>query len=460
MKPAKLLAGAVAAMLLLAGAACSSSPSSNGNSSGPASSTTATATTESPGSSAPTESASSDTSSASTSSAGTASADTSDIKIGMIFPLSGALAQGGQRNVQGIQIAVDHINAAGGINGRKVTLISTDAPDPATAVANANRLISQDHVPIIMGSVSSDLALAAAPVANKNKVIFWEVQAVSNSLTTQGMQYVFRTISPASALGKAAAEYALNQVAAKLGKNKSDLRVAVLNIQGSYGQDTTKGVLDTLKAAGVTPVDQSDYPGTTKDLTSVILKQKKANPDVVIATSYPADTILYMKQAQQLGFRPGAYIGTGAGQTTAQFQQGVGAGAEGILSAASPVTPKANSLNADAAAAATQFAKDYQAKYNTAPDQGATLAYVGAMDLFQHVLPQAGSTDPDKIRAAAMNANVPTGSSINGWGLKFDETGQNTLSSVIIVQWQNGVMQTVYPDDQATAELKDPQPAW
>src|SRR5690242_7270963 len=100
---------------------------------------------------------------------------TEPITIGMIFPLSGSLAQGGQRNVQGMQIAVDQVNAAGGVLGRQVELVSTDAPDPATAVANANRLISQDGVKIILGSVSSDIALAAAPVADRNKVIFWEV---------------------------------------------------------------------------------------------------------------------------------------------------------------------------------------------------------------------------------------------------------------------------------------------
>ena len=227
------------------------------------------------------------------------------IKIGMIFPLSGALAQGGKVNVQGIQVAVDEVNASGGVFGRQIQLISTDAPDPATAVANANRLITQDQVSIIIGSVSSDLALAAAPVANRNKVIYWEVQAVSNKLTSQGFQYLFRTVSPASALGAAAANYALGDIAKQLGKDPSSLRVAVLNIQGSYGEDTTQGVIDTLKAAGITPVDQASYAFGVKDLTSVILKEKQASPDVVIATSYPPDTILYIQQSAQLGFHPG-----------------------------------------------------------------------------------------------------------------------------------------------------------
>jgi branched-chain amino acid transport system substrate-binding protein len=385
---------------------------------------------------------------------------TEPIKIGMIFPLSGSLAQGGQRNVQGIQIAVDQVNAAGGVLGRQVELVSTDAPDPATAVANANRLISQDGVKIILGSVSSDIALAAAPVADRNKVIFWEVQAVSNKLTDLGYQYVFRTVAPASALGEAAANYALGDVAKQLGKDKASLRVAVMNIQGSYGEDTTKGVTDTLTAAGVTPVDKSDYPGTSKDLTSLILKQKQANPDVVISTSYPADTILYMKQAAQLDFHPKAYIGTGAGQTTAQFLEGVGDGAQGVLSAASPTTVNPSQLSADAAAAAKSFAADYKAKYGSDPDQGAILAYVGMMDLLKGVLPKAGAVESDKIKAAATSLDQPLGSSINGWGAKFDSKGQNTRASVIIVQWQNKVMQIVSPKELASAGLQSVTPSW
>lgn len=382
------------------------------------------------------------------------------VKIGMIFPLSGALAQGGQRNVQGIQIAVDQVNAAGGVLGQQIELVSTDAPDPATAVANANRLISQDGVKMIIGSVSSDIALAAAPVADRNKVIYWEVQAVSNKLTGLGYQYVFRTVAPASALGQAAANYALNEVAAQLGKDKAALRVAVMNAQGSYGEDTTKGVTDTLSAAGVTPVDKSDYPATSKDLTSLILKQKQANPDVVISTSYPADTILYMKQAAQLDFHPKAYIGTGAGQTTAQFLDGVGDGAQGVLSAASPAKVDAKQLSADVAAAATKFAADYKAKYSTDPDQGAILAYVGMMDLLKGALAKAGAVDPDKIRAAALSLDQPLGTSINGWGAKFDSTGQNTRASVIIVQWQNKVMQIVSPTNLASAQLQPVTPSW
>lgn len=382
------------------------------------------------------------------------------IRIGTIFPLSGPNAQGGQRNMDGIQAAVDQVNESGGVNGRQVVVISTDAPDPAAAVANANRLITQDNVDVILGSLSSDLALAIAPVAERNDTIFWELQAVTNSLTESGFKYVFRTVAPASGLGKAAADYALDQVAAKLGKSKDELRIAVMNVDGAYGQDTTKGVLETLKKSGVTPVDVSTYDAKIKDLTPVILKQKDAKADVVISTSYGPDTILYMKQAGQLDFVPAAYIGTGAGQTTAAFKEGVGDASEGILSAASPGEGIDPSLLNEIGAKNLETYHSILKKNNTEPSQGTILAYIGTLNLLVDVLPNAKSMSAADVREAALSVDIPAGTSINGWGLKFSEEGQNELATVIVVQWQGDKMVTVFPDDLVTGSLVDTKPRW
>ena len=388
------------------------------------------------------------------------SGSTKPITIGTIFPLSGSNAAGGQRNMDGINAAVQQVNDNGGVNGRKVKIISTDGPDPASAVANANRLITQDHVDVILGSLSSDLALAIAPVAERNNTIFWELQAVTNSLTESGFKDVFRTVAPASELGKAAADYALNQVASELGKSKAELRVSVMNVDGAYGQDTTKGVLDTLKTNGVTPVDVSTYDSQAKDLTPLILKQKNAKTDVVISTSYGPDTILYMKQAGQLAFKPGAYIGTGAGQTTTAFKQGVGDASEGILSSASPgegIDPKL--LNQTG----KKNLEAYQAilkKNSIVPSQGTILAYIGTFDLLSNVLPRAKSMSAADIRKAALAVDLPGGTSVNGWGLKFDDHGQNERATVIVVQWQGDKMVTVSPKDLVTGTLISTTPKW
>ncbi len=382
------------------------------------------------------------------------------IRIGTIFPLSGAQAIGGQNNMAGIQAAVDQVNENGGVNGRLVEIIPTDAVDPAAAVANANRLITQDHVDVIMGSLSSNLALAIAPVADRNNTILWELQAVTNSLTESGFNYVFRTVAPASALGRAAAEYAINDVASELGLGKDQLRIAVMNVDGAYGEDTTKGILATLEENNVTPVDISSYDPTTKDLTPLILKQKAAGANIVLSTSYGADTILYMKQAGQLDFRPGAYVGTGAGQTTLEFRDGVGAAAQGILSAASPgggVDPSL--LNATGKANHAKYQELLQ-KAGIESSQGTILAYIGTLNLLVDVLPNAASLSADDIRKAALAADVPAGTSINGWGLKFNENGQNERATVIVVQWQDGSMVTVSPKELVTGQLVDPTPRW
>lgn len=393
---------------------------------------------------------------------GTTKPEASDepIKIGTIFPLSGPNANGGQRNMDGIRTAVQQINDEGGVNGRLVEVIPTDAPDPAAAVANANRLITQDNVDVILGSLSSDLALAIAPVAERNDTVLWELQAVTNSLTESGFKYVFRTVAAASSLGDAAANYALNEVATALGKSVKDLRVSVMNVDGAYGQDTTKGVLATLKENGVTPVDVSTYDAKIKDLTPLILKQKEAKTDVVISTSYGADTILYMNQAGQLDFAPSAYIGTGAGQTTTAFKEGVGAASEGILSAASPgegIDPK---LLNETGKKDLETYKAILKENGFEPSQGTILAYIGTLNLLRDVLPSAKSMSAEDIRTAALAVDIPAGSSINGWGLKFNEQGQNERATVIIVQWQGDKMVTVAPEELVTGKLISTDPQW
>ncbi len=386
-------------------------------------------------------------------SGGSAPADKSDIKIGVIFPLSGALAQGGKDNLNGVQAAVDELNAGGGLNGRKVQLDVADAPDPATAVSAANRLITQDGVKVVIGTVSSDLALAAAPVANRNKVVYWEVEAVSNKLTSEGLDYFFRTVPNSAALGSTATQYTLSSVAQAVGISPKDLKVAVTSVAGAYGSDTTQGVVDELKRQGVNPVDVETYEATVKDFTPLILKLRSLHPDVVISTSYPADSILFMKQSKQLDFHFKALVGTGAGQTTAQFAQALGPDVNGVVSSSFPVDVNASALNAKGKAQRDRFTKEFTAKYGSPPDIGAQLAYIGTEDLFT-VMAKAGGDAPDKVRAAALAVDEPLGNNLNGWGLKFDKTGQNLRSPVFVVQWQAGDLHTIFPTNVATASLK------
>ena len=117
------------------------------------------------------------------------------------------------------------INERGGVLGSQISLVKADAPDASSAESEANVLITQDQVPIIIGTYASALAMAASPVAERNHKIYWEVVAGSGGLTSRGFKYFFRTSADAATLGAGAINVIQNLVAPKIGK---DPRICVL----------------------------------------------------------------------------------------------------------------------------------------------------------------------------------------------------------------------------------------
>ena len=168
------------------------------------------------------------------------------IKIGVLFPLSGALGPSGQHNLNGAQVALDELNAAGGLMGKKLEFAVGDAPTTAAAVSEANRLISQEGVKVIIGTVSSSLALAAAPVSDRNNVVYWELEAVSDDLTNKGFRYMFRTVVPASGLGNEAANYTVKSVAPLMKVDPKDLKIGIIHEDGDYGTSVADSVEKTI----------------------------------------------------------------------------------------------------------------------------------------------------------------------------------------------------------------------
>ncbi|WP_066292388.1 ABC transporter substrate-binding protein [Bacillus sp. FJAT-29937] len=372
------------------------------------------------------------------------------LKIGAIFPLSGGLALLGEESYRGVELAVEQRNKNGGVaNGKKVELVKGDAPDADSAQSEANRLINKENIKTIVGSYSSGIALAASEVTERNGVLFWEYGAVADSITDRGYNYVLRTNPPASYLSKTHIDFIKNYVADKLGKNLSDIKVAIAHEDSSYGTTIAVEAEKLAEKEGISIVTIQPYSATSNDLSSVVLNLKKAEPDVLIAVSYLNDGILLHRQSQELGLKVPVVVGSGGGHDMTDFIEGVGNIGDGIFNVAFPQYQ----INHEFTPGMDDFVNLYKEKYGESPRSGHSLVHFMGTNVLLDVIDEVKEIDPDKMREAAMNYKVEPGKTVTGWGVEFDpKTGQNLLSEPYVHQWIGGKLFAVWPEKVAVQE--------
>ena len=380
-------------------------------------------------------------------------------RIGTILPLTGPQAKNGIKNFDGIKIATDMINETGGVLGKKVVLVSADASEPQAAASEANRLITNEKLTVIVGTQSSSLAMAATVVAEQNKVFYLENEGVSSQITGRGFKYVFRTTFSGDMMANQMVDYAVQVLAPKLNKDAKSLRMAIIHEDGGFGTSTGTALQKHAKALGLNIVAVETYSAKTADLSGLVLKLKQSKPDVLLTAQYINDSILFHRQSAELRFSV-PVIGTTAGQGTPDFYSALTKEAEGILAGGIPSEISIDRLGAEQKADAGEFVKRYQASHNGEyPRPTAFVGFAGAWILYKHIMPKAGGLDPEKLREAALALDVPPGKGVLNWGVKFSppgapDAGQNVYASAGISQWQDGKLRLVFPKEIAAAEAK------
>lgn len=378
-------------------------------------------------------------------------ADSRKIKVGVAFPVSGNLAKIGQSCTNGVEIAAELVNEQG--KDFNIELIKVDVPDAVTAVHQVNRLILKEEVKIVVGTYASPISMATSGITERNRVVLWEVAATDPRLTRRGFRYVFRPNPDASMYGPATVRFLSEVVAPKLGVKNEELRMALIHEDGDYGEGVAASTKEAAKKAGIPIVEEIRYNAkSTNDLSSAILRLKKAQPDIVNMVQYDTDAQLFWKQAKQLGLNAKVFIGNGAGQSSDNFGHTFGKAANGVLDTSSAISINPEALTPEMRETEKRFVQRYKRKFGKEPDLIARLAFSSSYILFNDVIPQAGGDDPDKIRQAALSLDKPVGSTIVGWGVKFDETGQNTRATMSVMQWQNGKLVVVYPQNFKKSE--------
>ena len=322
----------------------------------------------------------------------TAANDTGAIKVGVYGDLSGQTSSFGQSTKNGVQMAADEINKAGGINGRQIQLlIEDDQGQPAQAATVATKLVNQDKVAALIGEVASTNSLAAAPKAQEGRVPMITPSSTNPKVTQVG-DYIFRVCFIDSFQGAVMAKFAANTLKAKT--------AAVLgDVNSDYSKGMSQYFEEQFNKLGGQIIMRQSYTQTDPDFKGQLTSIRAANPDVIFVPGYYGQVGVIAKQAKELGIN--APLLGGDGWDAPQLWELGGEALRGAY--------MANHYSIDDPSPAIQkFVADYKARYNnTAPDAIAALAY-DAMKILADALKRAGTTDGAKLRdAIAQTSNFP-----------------------------------------------------
>jgi branched-chain amino acid transport system substrate-binding protein len=366
------------------------------------------------------------------------------INIGVIQPLSGANAQFGINCRNGIELVADEINAAGGIKalgGAKINLIVSDATsNPTTASIAAQRLITQNDLTAILGAYASSLTLAISEVTARADIPFL-TQAYADEITGRGLESVFKVTATASVIGRAQVNYTL--AIAQAAGSKIE-KIAIMYEDTAYGIAQSRGLRRAAKDANIEVVMDEAYPLGITDATPLIDKLRISGAQVVFPASYLNDSLFIVRTMRQQRLAI-SVIGGSAGYVIPDFEKGLGESAEDVFS----ISP----TNYDLALALTD---KFRKRFGYFMVQEA-IGHAVALDVLVLAIERAKSAKPKAVTEALHGVRFEGGwtNAMPGGAVEFDQTGLNTLSLPIMVQWRSKELVTVWPKGVAKAS-----PVW
>lgn len=349
-----------------------------------------------------------------------ARAATAPLPCGAALPLSGAAGLLGNEILRGIALAADALNAAGGVAGRQLQLITADMPASADAGAAVKGLIAGGHAAVIFGSGDSDLSYPASAAAELAQTPFIELSAPADGICTRGFKFLLRT-GPTTQM---AAQLAVQT----LQKHYAGRNIGMLFNSGATGGAFAAALKAGLAAANLPLTLIAGYPQGVEDLHNETGRMMRAKVDVLLHAAGPADAQGLALAAGALGWKPGTLIGYGPGY---RYRETMAALPDSLLAAAFVIAAPFYPKSAAAIAAA------YSARFGVPPRAADSLtAYVGAHLVFDALNGVNG--DAGKLLDSLRKADLQSGSLANGFGAQFDQNGQNTKAYVTLQQWRGG----------------------
>jgi branched-chain amino acid transport system substrate-binding protein len=340
-----------------------------------------------------------------------------------------------------------------------VEAITADAQSNAdVAVNEAERLLNAEKVDALVGIYSSAHAVPiAAKVDQQKKFIWLGVPSSTAVLKDKNFQYVFRCLPHSDQFGELSPKFLAEMSKKMMGIEPKDLKVAIIYEDGPYGTGVAAGNERGVIAQGLKLVLKEGYAATTPDLSALVTKLRRAEPDVILHTGYNPDITLFLRQAREQGLKFKTLIGHGAGYAQPEF---VGKFKDDIDYFLNIDTPAAQQFDpAKLAPGLGDLTKEYLKRYAqkkgvSDPPNQASSGFNFTWLFLNNVVPTAlnkyGDWSPDSLRKAAMDLDIPDGGTVSGFGVKFAPpgdpmSGQNIRAFPVMTQYVKGKAVVVYP---------------
>ena len=347
-------------------------------------------------------------------------AKSDEIKIGANFELTGNVANYGSATLDGLKLAIKEVNDAGGVNGKKITIVDADNKSEASEAVNAaTKLISDDKVKVVVGPAVTANVIAESQVATDDKIPVVAPDATSPEVTVENGQvkpYIFRSCFIDPQQGTVMAKFATENLKAK---------TAVIYVDNStdYSKSLGKVFKEKFEAAGGKVLDQQAFVAKDQDFKATLTTLKAANADVIFVPAYYEEVGKIVKQARELGITC-PILGTD-GWDDSKVADIAGADALNNTFFSTHYSDKDDSVKG--------FVEAFKQEYGHMPNVFAALGY-DAGKMIVDAIKRAGSDDPEKIRQAleeTQDLQVGTGT------ITMDKN-HNPIKQAVILENKNG----------------------
>jgi branched-chain amino acid transport system substrate-binding protein len=375
-----------------------------------------------------------------------------EILIGDIHPTTGGSAEFGKACQDGTQLAVEQINAAGGIKslgGAKLKLLLANSEGkPEVGMRAAEKMI-QEGVVAMIGAFQSSVTFVTTQIGEKYQIPTVCEFGIADEILTRGFKYVFR-IMPSTDM--ASEQWATFTKDMAKSKNIEVKTVVIIHENSLFGTSFAKKAKGYIEKAGMELMAVIPYPSNTADLSSEVSKIKALGPDVIAPISYTSDAILMTKALASQKAYAKFYVGlSSAGHISLGYVQSLGKLAEYNMTQAAY-----GNLNSPKF---SSFVSAYQKRFGGPPNIAPVVYNYSAALILADAIERASSADPKAIRDALAKSNFKD-HLLCGEAISFDEVGQNKIVVSPFMQVFKGEYLVVWPKKYAQREPVIPMPSW